>query len=77
MNASNVAERIFSRRMFREKVAQAMNLDRRVTDSDLSVILIYLSRYKGVIIYDDDASFTFSFFGGFFFSFLKNVDGRS
>lgn len=53
--------------MFREKVAQAMNLDIRVTDSDLSVILTYLSRYKGVIIYDDDASFTFSFFCFSFF----------
>lgn len=51
-----------------------MNLDIRVTDSDLSVILTYLSRDKGVIIYDDDASFTFSLF---FFFFLKNVDGKS
>lgn len=51
--------------MFKKKVAQAMNLDTRVTDSDLSVILTYLSRYKGVIIYDDDASITF------FFLFLR------
>lgn len=41
-----------------------MNLDTRVTDSDFSVILIYLSRYKGIIIYDDDASIIFSFFFG-------------
>lgn len=46
--------------MFRKKVAQAMNLDTRVTDSDLSVILTYLSRYRGLIIYDDDASIIFS-----------------
>lgn len=49
-----------------------MNLDTRVTDSDLSVILTYLSRYKGVIIYDDDASYTFSFF---FFFFGKTLTG--
>lgn len=45
-----------------------MNLDTRVTDSDLNVILTYLSRSKEVIIYDDDASITFSFF--FFWKML-------
>lgn len=58
IRANTDVDRVYSRGMFRRKVAEALNLDTEVTDSDLNIIVTFLSRDKSMIIYDHDARIT-------------------
>ena len=54
---SNQVDRIHGLEAFRKEVAQALKIPNEMTDGDLNIILRFLARDKGEIIYDCEVSF--------------------
>ena len=50
---TNLVDRIYSRQMFAKEASKAVGLQSDLTDSDLSVMLTFLARDKGLVVYDD------------------------
>ena len=53
---TNLVDRIYSKQMFSKEASKAVGLQSDLTDSDLSVLLKFLARDKGVLVYDDVVS---------------------
>lgn len=53
---TNLVDRIYSRKMFTKEASKAVGLQSDLTDTDLGVMLKFLARDKGVLVYDDAVS---------------------
>ena len=53
---TNLVDRIYSRQMFAKEASKAVGMQSDLTDSDLSVMLRFLARDKGLLVYDDAVS---------------------
>ena len=53
-NESNQINRIYPISAFSSEAARIMNMQGKLTESDLQVILVYLARDKSAIIYDNE-----------------------
>ena len=49
----NLVDRIYPRQMFVKEASQVLELRSDLTDSDLGVLLKFLARDKGLLVYDD------------------------
>ena len=50
---TNLVDRIYPRQMFAKEASQALELQSDLMDSDLGVLLKFLARDKGLVVYDD------------------------
>lgn len=55
-NGSNQIDRIYPMSMFRTEAGKILKSHNGLTESDLSLILIYLARDKSRVIYDTEVS---------------------
>jgi hypothetical protein len=49
----NLVDRIYPRQMFVKEASRALELRGDLTDCDLSILLKFLARDKGLLVYDD------------------------
>ena len=49
----NLVDRIYPRQMFVKEASRALELRGELTDCDLGVLLRFLARDKGLLVYDD------------------------
>ena len=49
----NLVDRIYPRQIFVREASTALELRSDLTDSDLGVLLKFLARDKGLVVYDD------------------------
>ena len=50
---TNLVDRIYPRHMFAREVSKAMGIQSDLTGNDLEVMLTFLARDKGLLVYDD------------------------
>ena len=53
-NRTNLVDRIYPRQVFAKEDSRALELQGDLTESDLQVLLKFLARDKGAIVYDNE-----------------------